>query len=132
MANKYFFGNEVSEYGVKYGKVDYKAFASAFNHVSMNEIIELMYTDKFYFDLENGCDVDECGASIDIFQYYIVDDFGAELIKNYTDEILYYCSDLDMYVWGVTHFGTGWDYVLTDIDCQKGIIEHETQLTIIY
>lgn len=51
----------------------------------------------------------------DIFQYYIISDAGAELLKDYTDEILYYIDYLDIYVWGVTHYGTSWDYVLTDI-----------------
>lgn len=51
----------------------------------------------------------------EIFQYFIIDDCGAEILKDYTNEIVYYNSDLDMYVWGVTHWGTSWDYVLTDI-----------------
>ena len=51
----------------------------------------------------------------EIFQYFIIDNIGAEILKDYTNEILFYNSDLDMYVWGVTHWGTSWDYVLTDI-----------------
>lgn len=58
----------------------------------------------------------------EIFQYYIISDQGAEILKDYTDEIIYYNSNLDMYVWGVTHYGTSWNYVLTDIklDLAKG------------
>ena len=41
--------------------------------------------------------------------------FRILFLRDYTDEIIYYHEDLDMYVWGVTHFGTAWDYVLTDI-----------------
>jgi len=51
----------------------------------------------------------------EIFQYFIIDDRGADLLKDYTDEIVYYNNRLDMYVWGVCHWGTSWDYVLTDI-----------------
>lgn len=51
----------------------------------------------------------------EIFQYYIVSDNGAEIIKQYTDDPLFYNEELDMYVWGVTHYGTSWNYVLTDI-----------------
>ena len=51
----------------------------------------------------------------EIFQYYIISGAGAEILEDYTDEIVYYNSVLDMYVWGVTHWGTSWDYVLTDI-----------------
>lgn len=53
----------------------------------------------------------------EIFQYFIISDNGAEILKEYTDEIVLYNSELDMYVWGVTHYGTSWDYVLTDIPC---------------
>ena len=52
----------------------------------------------------------------DIFQYYIVDYNGAEILKE-INEIVFYNEELDMYVWGVTHFGTSWSYVLTDIKC---------------
>lgn len=51
----------------------------------------------------------------EIYQYYIISDAGAELIKEYTNDPLYYIEYLDIYVWGVTHYGTSWDYVLTDI-----------------
>ena len=50
----------------------------------------------------------------EIFQYFIVSDSGAELIQEYTNDPLYYLPLLDCYVWGVTHWGTSWDYVLTD------------------
>lgn len=35
--------------------------------------------------------------------------------------ILYYIDELDMYILGVTHFGTSWDYVLTDIEPSESI-----------
>ena len=60
------------------------------------------------YDLEHEQDcMDE------IFQYYIVTDSGAEIIKSFTNDPLFYNEYLDMYVWGITHFGTSWDYVLT-------------------
>lgn len=54
----------------------------------------------------------------EIFQYYIVDDNGAEILQE-ADEIVYYNEELDMYLWGVTHYGTGWDYVLTNIKIER-------------
>ena len=51
----------------------------------------------------------------DIYQYYIISFNGAEILEKYTDEIVFYNVELDMYLWGVTHYGTSWDYVLTDI-----------------
>ncbi len=51
----------------------------------------------------------------EIFQYYILDDNGARILQDYTNEIVFYNEELDLYIWGVTHYGTSWDYVLTDI-----------------
>ena len=56
----------------------------------------------------------------EIFQYFIISDNGAEILKDYTNEIVFYNEALDMYVWGVTHWGTSWDYVLTDIRLNCG------------
>lgn len=57
---------------------------------------------------------DEENNEPDIYQYFIVDSWGAELLQD-INEILYYNEEMDMYVWGVTHFGTSWKYVLTSI-----------------
>lgn len=58
---------------------------------------------------------DEENYPPEIFQYYIVSDAGARILCELTNEIIFYNEELDMYIWGVTHWGTGWDYVLTDI-----------------
>lgn len=50
----------------------------------------------------------------EVFQWYIVDDLGGRLLIK-INEIVYYNETLDMYLWGVTHYGTSWDYVLTSI-----------------
>lgn len=51
----------------------------------------------------------------EVFQWFIVDDWGARLLQD-INEIVYYNEKLDMYLWGVTHYGTSWDYVLTNIE----------------
>ena len=51
----------------------------------------------------------------EIFQYYIISDEGANILCDLTDEIVFYNEELNMYIWGVTHYGTAWSYVLTDI-----------------
>ena len=56
----------------------------------------------------------------EVFQWYIVDGNGADIIKEYTDDPLYYNEALDMYLWGVTHYGTSWDYVITDVKLNCG------------
>lgn len=56
----------------------------------------------------------------EIFQYFIISDNGAKILKEWTNEIIFYNEVLDMYVWGVTHYGTNWNYVLTDIKLNCG------------
>lgn len=63
---------------------------------------------------------DEQDNDREIFQWYIISGNGASILKNYTNEIVYYNSELDMYLWGITHWGTSWDYVLTDIKIELG------------
>lgn len=152
---KYFYGNEISEYGVKNGYVDYACLAKSFDAVLNNSIMEKTY-DIGYWDQESGTvdnsdEIEELEEQIsdleleidegsieeeaykkieelenridelrneedyqhEIFQYYIVDDNGARILKEF-NEIVFYNEELDMYVWGVTHYGTSWSYVLTD------------------
>lgn len=51
----------------------------------------------------------------EVFQWFIISDWGAKLLQQETSEIVYYNETLDMYLWGVTHYGTSWGYVLTSI-----------------
>ena len=59
---------------------------------------------------------DEENRPTEIFQYYIVSDGGANIIKEFTHDPLLYSETADMYLWGITHYGTSWDYVLTDVE----------------
>ena len=55
----------------------------------------------------------------DIYQWYIVSESGADILQE-CNEIVFYNSEMDLYLWGVTHYGTSWDYVLTNIKCNTG------------
>ena len=117
---KYFYGHEISSYGVENNRVDYRTLAKCFDAVLCNDITKLFYSninnEYNEVELENGSDYDEDNdCYMDIFQYYIISERGAAILKDYTDEIVYYLPVVNMYIWGVTHFGTAWDYVLTDI-----------------
>lgn len=111
--SNYFFGNEVSDYGKEHKRIDYATLAKSFQHILNNDIVGATGWD--YWDIENGDLFDDDDNETEIFQYFIIDDNGAEILKDYTDEIVMYNNELGMYVWGVTHWGTSWDYVLTDI-----------------
>ena len=56
--------------------------------------------------------------SQDIFQFFIVSDNGARILRE-ADEIVFYNDTLGLYLWGVTHWGTSWDYVCTNIKIIK-------------
>ena len=71
-------------------------------------------------ELVNGTDYNEEDDYYeDIYQYYIISDSLANRLIEYTNEIIYYHNKLDIYILGVTHFGTSWDYVLTEFKIEK-------------
>lgn len=114
MKTTYFFGNKVSDYGIENNRVDYATLAKSFDAVLNNDIIANIGYE--YFELENGFEYDEETEEYhEIFQSYIISESGANILKDYTNEIVYYSEKFDMYVWCVTHYGTSWTHVLTDI-----------------
>lgn len=64
--------------------------------------------------LENGNWYDEEDYPTEVFQWYLIDSGTADRLKEHTDELIAYSQLLDLYVLGVTHFGTSWDYVGTE------------------
>ena len=125
--SKYFYGNEVSSYGQENGYVDYRTLAKAFDAVMSNDIISqtdgiIGYWEQESGYIDNAEQIEELeeeqDRQPDIFQWFIIDYQGAEILKE-AGEIVYYNSELDMYLWGVTHWGTSWDYVLTNIKIVK-------------
>lgn len=86
-----------------------------------NDIVKV--DDELYGNLENGelwhyydaegneveeDDDYETEDCVDIYQYYLIDNQTAEVLMEHTDEIVFWCEMLDLYVLGVTHFGTMW------------------------
>lgn len=139
---EYFYGNKISDYGLENGYVDYGTLAKAFDAVLNNDVVERTMAAGFDWEMVSGWvdnseekeelrekiaeleeEIEELEREEDeapeIFQWYIVSYSGARLLEE-INEIVYYCDELGMYVWGVTHYGTSWDYVLTDIPCNTG------------
>lgn len=91
-------------------RITYKELAEHENIILCNNITNL--------GLEPYCGEDydeEYDCYYDIYQYYLIDQSFAEYLARATSEIVYYCKDLDLYVWGVTHFGTPWSGVCLDV-----------------
>lgn len=112
------FGVEVSEYGLENGYLDYRTLAKIVGDCILNNNI-FMYAGYENWELESGMEENEYGDYYEVYQYYIITDYGAKFLGDYTDEIVYYHEELDMYLWGITHFGTSWDYVLTNIKLEE-------------
>lgn len=68
-----------------------------------------------YYDAEGNevtADDDyETEEACDIYQYYLIDEWVANSLQRHTDEIILYSEMLNLYVLGVTHFGTAWNGV---------------------
>lgn len=74
-----FYGNEASDYAKEKGKLDYSTFSKAFEGVMCNGIIEKTDCVIGYWEQING-------GGEDIYQYFIVDNNGADVIQEYTDD----------------------------------------------
>ena len=108
------YGHEVSEYGLENGYLDYLTLSKIVGDCVINNNI-FLFAGYENWELTNGLEENEYGDYLEVYQYYIITDAGARFLEEFTDEIVYYHDELDMYLWGITHFGTSWDYVLTDI-----------------
>lgn len=104
------YGAEVSEYGLKKGYLDYAALADIVGYRVMNNNVR---------DLICGWELVSGEVEGEIFQNYIITDWGYKFLSEHTDEAVFYNEELDMYIWGIQHWGTSWDYVLTDIKLVK-------------
>lgn len=114
--------NDLNEYEKEHKKISYA------------RLIKYLFSDMilcndFYKADENFEDYIESGSYYDeeteeykdIYQYFIVNLYSSctyDFIKKYCNNeiILFYSEKLDLYILGVDHLGTGWDYVLTDFE----------------
>lgn len=105
------YGIEVSKYGLENGYLDYRTLSTIVGVGILNNTVRSATMEDWEMIAGEFDDM--------IFQDYIISESGYEFLKDYTDEIVFYNEKLDLYIWGVTHFGTGWDYVLTDVKLIK-------------
>lgn len=112
---------KLNSYEIEHHKISYKTLLDYYDitPILCNNILDI--EPCLYDYLESGSIYDEENDYFtDIFQYFIIDVSQWELedIKQkYNDElIICYSPKLDNYILCVDHFGTSWDYVLTDIE----------------
>ena len=141
--SKHFYGVEITQEEIEQGYINYRTLAKSFDAILCNDITKLFHStinndyiepetingDYYYYENSNGdilsiSEYDELEPEQqseyneiynDIYQYYIIDRNGVDILESNTDEIIFYIEVLDIYVWGVCHFGTPWNGVNTNI-----------------
>ena len=130
---------DLNEYEKENNRISYKRLVNKLftDMILCNDITKLFYNEiggKYTEpEVEIGCECDENDEYIDIYQYFIVDfsRYTYEyILQKYSkqlgnDIILYYIEQLDLYVLGVSHLGTSWDYVLTAVEPTDNINESD-------
>ena len=121
----HFCGTELSDFDKKEGYVSYKTLADAMGSIvlcnNIAEVDENLEVHQFP-SLSEMTDEehDEYLDNLEVFQYFIIDGDGVNLLERFApDEIIYYSPLLDVYVWGVTHWGTSWSIVPTEISIDE-------------
>ena len=96
-------------------------------NIEVGEIYDYMDSDGNYYtreEYENDTTGDIYEEQSDIYQYFLTDinyygvEHLKELLKDNNDNsiILAWSEKLELYVLLVTHFGTSWDYIPTNIE----------------
>ena len=105
------FGYEVSAYGREKGYLDYRTLANILEDLVPNNLIR----DKTLRDWE----IVSGTFKEAVMQDFIITKYGYEMLEKYTDELVFYNENLDMYIWAATRLDHGWAYVLTDIKLRE-------------
>lgn len=104
-------------------RTNYLSVANLLRWYNIDLILNNNLINNLNFELYRSVELDEDEDDdtqyyIDVFQYYIIDERNL-FIANLLNEPVYYNYDNDLYLLGITHYGTGWDYVLTDINLNE-------------
>ena len=104
------FGIEVSAYGKEKGYLDYRTLAKALEGTILsNNLRDATLGVVGEWEIVAG-KFDKM-----IMQDFIISRYGFEILKEYTDELVFYNDVLGVYIWAVTHWGTAWAYELTNV-----------------
>lgn len=127
MEKMYVNKEDLNEKELKTGRVSYKRLVDHYvgDIVLCNNITEV--DDEIWDNVDASDLIDEDGDEIndlEIYQYYLcnVGEWQKEQLKG-TGVILSYSNVLDCDVLMVQHWGTSWDYVMTDIEWTENLQE---------
>ena len=109
MYNNRAYGVKVSDYGIENGRLDYLALSNIVGEMILNNNLRASTMEDW--ELYSG----DWDGDV-VFQDYIISEQGANILAELSDELIFYNEKIHMYIWAITHYGTGWDYVLTNIE----------------
>lgn len=114
----YFFGTKISNEEKERGYISFQTlFDELGGGVLCNGISTLFGVEiNGEYHEENQINGD---YETDIFSYYIIPSDSIMYYQSLTDYPLFYIDFLDLYVLGITHYGTLWKSVNTDIEIDK-------------
>ena len=111
---------DLNEYEKEHKKISYRRLI---NRISNNIWLfnNAPKLSEYDFEFEIGNDYDEeTGEYIDFYQYYLIDinPYMIEKLQKLkcNDIVIAWSEKLEEYVLMVDHFGSSWDYVLTNIE----------------
>lgn len=110
--------DDVSEMARKENRLDY---ASMVEWVTDGSMVPLNVSPwKMAEDWERQYESDEDDEDDEeVFQWFIISDDAAQFFMQFTNELIYYSEELDMYILGVTHLGTAWSCVMTEWEIEE-------------
>ena len=111
------YGVKVSEYGLEHGYLDYQTLAGIVGDCILNNTLRSETAEDW--EIVTG-DFKEA-----IYQDYIISEYGYRFLEEHTDELVFYNERLDLYIWGITHYGTAWSHVLTDNKLNIELVSYE-------
>lgn len=110
---------DLNEYEREHNRISYRRLIERVGDIWLFNQAPKLSNYDFEFVLNSDYD-EENDEYIDIYQYYLIDinSYTLELLQenNCTDLIIAWSETLEEYILCVTHCGTSWDYVLTDIE----------------
>lgn len=130
MLKKYVLESKLNEYEREHKRISYATLCDFLfsDMILCNKILDVDY--NLLENQELGSLYDEETEEYDeVYQWYIVnvDSWMLDKLKelNFNEIQLFYSDVLEEYILGVTHWGTSWDYVLTDIGYTEDLDESD-------
>lgn len=110
MVNGKVFGFDVSAYGKEKGYLDYRTLAKMLEGIIPNNIIRAATMTDWIIVSGTFKEM--------VKQDFIISKYAKDLLEKYTDELVFYNPKLDIYIWAVTKWESGFAYELTDVELE--------------